>query len=334
MVTSDEGMIDIEALVELSERAWGHDYKGRLRVLYDADYYDWLLGGPDWLAVLATNESGQPVGCIFSLLRALSCRGERFPAAYSTGWAVDPAYRRTGISMRMWQAHRLTLMERGYIGISTSHVGHSGTRADVVFRESPGQRGVSVAFHTGVIWSRPLTGKTAAAPARARIDMRRLCFTEGSIDHRTFAELLTSSSPLTFFPSQNFAQMYFNSELTRSGTMWLEPAAGARYVVGYSMYRLALDDMQIGQIGRIQFFLSFDDGGEHAEVVLEEMCGYLQRAGCSSVSLVDQHAIAHDRLERCGFTRTPDEVTFHLWAPEPLAGRFQGLAPPCTLDFM
>ncbi|MHA3747659.1 hypothetical protein [Xanthomonas citri] len=80
VVTSDIGDVDIDDLVRFSELAWRHNYKGRLRVVYDAPFYAWLLSGKDWFAVLARNGEGRIVGCMFALVRDLYIRGESFPS--------------------------------------------------------------------------------------------------------------------------------------------------------------------------------------------------------------------------------------------------------------
>lgn len=342
VVTSDAGEIDIDALVALSDNAWRRNYDGKVRVAYDADYYEWLLGGSDWFAALALTDAGRPVGFIVSLLRTLNCGGERFPAAYTTAWAVDPAYRRTGVSLRLWQTNRETIRERGCFGVAAAHGGFSGTRAGVVFREPAEVRGIATVLQSGAIWSRALAGRASPLTQSAPAGMRRLCFVDGPyaiedhdapVDRETFEQLVASNSQLAFAPSESFAQLYFNSELTRSGTMWIEPGGGIRCAVGFSMFTLALDDAEIGLVGRIQFFLSFGCDDEHTAIALEAMCSFLHRAGCSSVSLVDQRHIAHETLERCGFVRTPDEVTFSLWSREPLVAAFDDLSS-CSLDWL
>ena len=342
VTTSDAGAIDIDALVAVSDNAWRRNYDGKVRVVYDADYYEWLLGGSDWFASLALTEDGKPVGFIVSLLRTLNCGGERFPAAYTTAWAVDPAYRRTGVSLRVWQANRETIRERGYYGVAAAHGGYSGTRSGVVFREPPELRGVATVLQSGAIWSRALTGRAPPPAPRTSVGMRRLCYVDGPyaledvdapVARETFEQLAASNAQLAFAPSENFAQLYFNSELTRSGTMWLEPGGDARCAVGFAMFTLALDDNEIGLVGRIQFFLSFDCDDERREIALETMCGFLQRAGCSSVSLIDQRQVAQATLERCGFTLTPDVVTSSLWSRGPLPAAFDGLES-CSLDWL
>lgn len=337
-VTSEREEIDIEGLVELSDNAWRRNYDGKVRAVYDAEYYEWLLGGNDWFASLALTEAGTPVAFIVSLMRILSCGGDRFAAAYTTAWAADPGYRRTGASLRVWQANREAIRARGCFGIAAAHGSYSGARAGVVFREAPEARGVATVLHTGSIWSRALAGGAPAPAAR----LQRLCYVDGPytldaldapVDLESFARLVEAQARLTFAPSQNFAQLYLNSETTRSGTMWLELGDSARCAVGFSMFSLALDDTEIGLVGRIQFFLAFDCDAERAQVALEMMCGFLQRAGCSSVSLVDQGHLAQATLEHCGFTRTPEEVTFSLWSPSTPPAVFEDLSS-CALDWI
>jgi hypothetical protein len=342
VVTSNKDEIDFDALCELSERAFKHNYAGKLRIVYDHDYYERLLAGSDWLGVFAFDENHRLVGCKFSLLRVLMWRCQLYPAAYSTNWAVDPAYRRTGVSLRIWQALSKELRERNCIGIGASHEGNSGTRSGVVFREPLGQRRVAIVVMSGVIWSRSLTGVTPINEWRSTVRMQRLCFVDGSypygdpdapIDQSTFAQLLAESNALTFAPTHSFAQLYFNSELNRSGTLWLELGGDARCAVGYSMFTLALDDVEVGQIGRIQFILPFGCDDAQQAAALEAVCGFLQRAGCSSASLLDQRAITLATLKLCGFTPTSDQVTLSLGVQPSLATRFENM-PWLALDFV
>lgn len=339
VVTSDIGDVDIDDLVRFSELAWRHNYKGRLRVVYDAPFYAWLLSGKDWFAVLARNGEGRIVGCMFALVRDLYIRGESFPSVYSTGWAVDPAYRRTGVSLRLWLALHDRVREGGYVSIGASHAGLSGTRGDVVFRDDAEDRGRIVSHHCGAIWSRPVGGSVIA---HAPVAMQRLCFVDGEhalecadmpIDLATLSSSMAATGQLTFAPSRHFRHLYLNSEFTRSGTMWVETDDGARCAVGFSIFALAMDDLAVGTIGRIQFFLPFD-GGEAAQVeALNAMSAFLARQGCSTVSMVEQPAAAPAVMERCGFTKAADSVTFSVRSPVALAHRFDD-APPFALDFL
>ena len=114
--------------------------------------------------------------------------------------------------------------------------------------------------------------------------------------------------------------------------MWCE-VAGARCAVGFSMFTLALDEAELGLVGRIQFVLPCDCDDTQIEAVLQAICGFMQRCGCSTASLVDQRAIPQAVLERSGFARTDEEVTLSLGVPEALAERF-GDAASCMLDFL
>lgn len=342
VVTSNEDEIDFDALCELGERAFRHNYRGELRVLYDAEYYERLLVGNEWFGVLAYDENDRLAGCMFSLLRMLNCRGESYPAAYTTNWAVDPAYRRTGVSLRIWQILCAELRARGRIGIGAVHGSNAGARSGSVFREPPGQRRVSVVVAVGMIWSRALTSVPPADPPRPAVRVQRLCFVDGPypyddpdapIDQRSFARLVAENGSLAFAPTHNFAQLYFNSELTNSGALWVDLDGGARCAAGYSIFTLALDDIVVGKIGRIQFFMPFGCDDAQQAVALEGVCGFLQRAGCSSASLLDQRVIAHSTLERCHFVRTSDEVTLSLGVEPQHAARFENL-PGSALDFV
>lgn len=343
VVASSAGGVDIDALVELGELAFRHNYRGKLRVVYDAEYYERLLVGDDWFSVLALDENERLVGCVISLLRTLTYRGEQFPAAYSTSWAVDPAYRRTGASLRIWQVLSEEQRVRDLIGIGAAHGGNSGTRGGVVFRAPPELRRAQVLVASDAIWSRTLTGPSpTGAGGRSGAALRRLCFVDGPyayddpdapIDVREYQRLLDASGALAFAPSQGFAQMYFNSEQTLSGAFRVECGGDSGCVVGYSIFSLALDDADVGRIGRIQFFQPFGCDAEQQATALDAICAYLQRAGCSSASILDQRAVDHAVLERCGFVRTAEDVTLSLRVQPPLEERFDGFAYS-TLDFV
>jgi hypothetical protein len=340
-VSAEDG-VDHEAIAELAERAFRRNYQGKLRVVCDVDYYERLLGGGDWIGTLALDQaSGAPVGCYFALLRSLCRKGETFPASYSTSWVVDPAYRRTGASLLIWKTLNAALRERRCITLGAAHGGNSGTRAGTVFRNAPADRRVSVIAASGAIWSRSLGGM----PARSRTaaaKMQRLCFVDGPeayedpdapVTRSAYESMLSSRDLLCFAPTGNFARTYFNSEEDRSGTLWLQFEGGACCAVGYSMFALALDDVPIGQTGRIQFFQSFGCDEDQQAVALDEVCGFLARAGCSSASLLDQRTIGVAALTRCGFVETQDAVTISFGVEPSLADRFEECSPS-ALDFI
>ncbi len=340
-VSAEDG-VDHEAIAELAERAFRRNYQGKLRVVCDVDYYERLLGGGDWIGTLAFDrDSGAPVGCYFALLRSLCRRGQTFPASYSTSWAVDPAYRRTGASLLIWKALSDRLRERGCITLGAAHGGNSGTRADAVFRNAPADRRVSVIAASGAIWSRSL-GIASARSRTAAPRMQRLCFVDGPEDYEDpdapvtrsdYESMLASRDLLCFAPSGNFARTYFNSEEDRSGTLWLQFAGGACCAVGYSIFALALDDVPIGRTGRIQFFQSFGCDQDQQAVALDEVCGFLARAGCSSASLLDQRTIDAATLVRSGFAETQDIVSISFGVESSLADRFEACSPS-ALDFI
>lgn len=342
VVASSTDGVELDALVGLGERAFRHNYAGKLRVVYDAEYYQRLLAGDDWLAVLALDEDGRLVGCMVSLLRMLSYRGALHPAAYSTNWAVDPAYRRTGVSLLIWQALAAEQRRRGLIGIGAAHGGHSGTQGGVVFRDPPESRRAPVLVANEAIWSRTLAEPFAASPGHAAGRLRRLCFVDGPdsyddpdapIDALGYQRLLDGSGALNFAPSHGFAQMYFNSEQASSGAFWVECGDNAACVVGYAMFSVALDEAQVGRIGRIQFFQPFGCDADRQAIALDAVCAYLQRTGCSSASVLDQRAIDHAALRRCGFVRTPEQVTLSLRVEQALVDSFQEPAYS-ALDFI
>lgn len=165
----DAAYLDYEGLGRLADEAYRHDYEGVARVVFDADYFEWLLepGKRDWLAVIAVNASDEPVGCIVSLLRTLSYAGRDFPALYSTAWTVAPEYRNRNVAIRLARAHTaaFTDADNRQVGISMFHAGHSGMRAQGVFggtNPATGSSGMR-SFHRGALWSRRLLGIDAPA---------------------------------------------------------------------------------------------------------------------------------------------------------------------------
>jgi hypothetical protein len=342
IVTSDASSIDFDRLAEFCDRAWRQEYAGKPRALYDRDFLTWLLSGKHWYAVLALTKTGQPVGSFFSLLRTLRHEGSSIPALYSTGWAVDPAYRRHGVSLLLWQMHRTILRERGYADVTTLHVGHSAARAGDVLRERGTQRGTSNEFQTGLIWSRRLTDEDAAK-RRPRILQQHLYAADeegvsrgpaGSSSEANFAALLDKTSTLSYESSGNFSQLYMNRKCGRSGTICFTTADGSQCAMGFSTHTLAYEDTPMGNIGRIQFAVCERCDDDDLLAALESMCAFLAELECFSVSIVDQKCIPREVLRRGGFEETADSISFRIWTPEPLAGRFAGAKPPFAFDFL
>jgi ribosomal protein S18 acetylase RimI-like enzyme len=342
VVTSSASSIDFDRLAEFSDRAWRKEYAGKPRALYDRDFLTWLLSGEHWYAVLALTKTGQPVGSFFSLLRTLRHEGGSIPALYSTGWAVDPAYRRNGVSLMLWQTHRTMLRERGCADVTTLHVGHSAARAGGVLRESGAQRGSSNEFHTGSIWSRRLTDEDAAKPQPRILRQRLHVAGEAGVNPgeaagsngENFTALLDRTSTLSYAPSANFSQLYMNRKSGRSGTLCFTTADGSQCAMGFSTHTLAYEGTPMGDIGRIQFAVCDRCDDDDLLAALESTCAFLAELECFSVSVVDQNCIPLEVLRRGGFEETSDSIAFRIWTPESLAGRFVSAKPPFAFDFL
>lgn len=342
VVTSDAGSIDFDRLAEFCDRAWRQEYAGKPRALYDRDFLTWLLGGKHWFAVLALTKTGQPVGSFFSLVRTLRHEGDSIPTLYSTGWAVDPAYRRYGVSLLLWQMHRTILRERGYADVTTLHVGHSASRAGDVLREREPQRGTSNEFHTGSIWSKRLTDDDAGK-RQPRILRQHLYVAEGeggdhgpsgSSNGENFAVLADRTATLCYAPSGNFAQLYMDRKSLRSGTMCFTTADGSQCAMGFSIHTLAYEETPMGSVGRIQFAISDRCDDDDLLAALESMCALLAERDCFSVSIVNQECVSQQVLRRCGFEETADSITYRIWTPESVAGRLGMMRPPFGFDFL
>jgi hypothetical protein len=172
--------------------------------------------------------------------------------------------------------------------------------------------------------------------------MQRLCYADGNhvleyadtpVGLAALSASIAETGLLTFAPSRHFRHTYLNSEFTRSGTMWAELGGGGHCLVGFSIFALAMDDVPVGTIGRIQFFLPFDCHEARQADALNATCAFLARSGCSTVSMVEQPAVAPPVLEQCGFTKAAESVTFSVRSPVALAHRFDDV-PPFALDFL
>lgn len=349
----DAAYLDYEGLGRLADEAYRHDYEGVARVVFDADYFEWLLepGKRDWLAVIAVNASDEPVGCIVSLLRTLSYAGRDFPALYSTAWTVAPEYRNRNVAIRLARAHTaaFTDADNRQVGISIFHAGHSGMRAQGVFggpnppTASSGMR----SFHRGALWSRRLLGGDASATnpvLPCRMSHLSLCdgrlVAVGDVPPLSLEayRLLIQRMPLAFAPTESFARLYLRRGSERAGTLLFGFESQGQCIASYSMHELALDDVDLGKVGQVQYLLPSCCTQQELAAALLELCAFFRRQGCLSACMHDQGCIEASLLERYGFSRSTDELISNLWAT-PLAVEqgfpgFQHLEPPYLLDFL
>lgn len=339
--TREAARIDYEGLAHLAEDAWRHDYSGKVRVIYDAEYFAWLLadGADDWIAVIAVNESDEPIGCLISLLRTLSYAGRDVPALYSTAWMVAPDYRSRNVAIRLARAHTAAVAAAGerHVGLSMFHAGHSGMRSQALFggantgENDSGTR----SFHRGALWSRPLH-RAVALPAgeTSRLTLAEgRFFSDGAVSSLTLDDYraLIAPSSVAFAPSESYARLYFADD-PRSGTLQID---GGRCIVSYGIHELAMDDIDIGRVGQIQALF-----GDPSAVgaALDVLCAFFQDAGCVTACLHHQGGIDEALLDRHGFARSNDELIVNMWATSEAAALgfpgFDRLTPPFMLDYL
>lgn len=349
----DATRVDYDGLGELADGAWRHDYAGKARVVYDADYFLWLLEPRwrDWLAVIAVNETDEPVGCIVSLLRTLCYAGREYPALHSTAWTVAPAYRNRNVAIRLARAHSAAFTDADdrQVGVSLFHAGHAGMRAQGVFggvNPTDGSSGARL-FHRGALWSRRLLANDASpAHAAPACRLSRLSLAEGQLladgdvpspGFEAFRQRILRA-PLAFAPTESFARMYLRDGNERSGTLLFGFDSGSQCLATYSMQQLALDDVDLGKVGQIQNLLPTGCTPQEMATVVRELCAFFRRLGCVSVSSYDQGCVDAGVLQDLGFSRSSDELVSNLWAtPRAVMQGFPGfqqLAPPYLLDII
>lgn len=257
--------VDFDALAEFSMPVWRADYQGEVRILYDANYYRWLLGGNDWLGVLALNNERRLVGCLFSLKRNISCTQQILPAIYSTAWAVSPAYRHLALGIRLAAVHgELTRSANlASLALGVLHDGHKGMQ---LASAAQGPRPAEVAsfMHRTSIWRRRVSSifETHDASSDQKLKCCRLTV-EGSHvqaapiecsapSFQALRALAHSSARVTFDPTESFSRLYLDPNCNRSATLWYETQAGGCCILSYSIHQLALDEFVLGRVGQLQ----------------------------------------------------------------------------------
>jgi hypothetical protein len=348
----DAAHVDYEGLGRLADGAYRHDYAGMARVVFDADHFEWLLEPDrrDWLAVIAVNDDDEPVGCLISLLRTLCYAGREFPALYSTGWTVAPAYRHRNVAMRLARAQTVAFVDADVanrqIGISQFHAGHAGMRAQGVFGGAQTEVGSTgtYAFHRGAMWSRRLLEGEDGSTTACR--MSRLSLSDGrlvaagdvpapSLD--AYRERMAQAS-VAFAPTESFARFYLRRGNERSGTLLFGFDSPATCIATYSMHNIALDDVDLGRVGQVQYLAPSHCTPQELAAALRELCTFFRDNDCVSACIHDQGGIDTDVLARGGFSRTGDELISNLWATPYATGQgfpgFDRLAPPYLVDFL
>jgi hypothetical protein len=342
--TRDAARIDFDGLGHLAEDAWRCDYAGKVRIVYDVDYFNWLLadGADDWIAVIAVNESEEPVGCLISLLRTVSYAGHDVPGLYSTAWMVAPDYRSRNVAIRLARAHTaaITAGDERHVGLSMFHAGHSGMRSQAVFggaNTGTNESGTR-SFHRGALWSKRLDSVAEIST----YDTSRLTLASGRLHSDStvlpptldeYRKLIASVSA-AFAPTESYARLYL-SDSSRSGTRLVSVEGTSRCIASYVINELTIDDIDIGRVGHIQCVF----GDQQAVgATLDVLCTSFRDAGCVSASLHHQGCIDDVVLEQHGFTRSRDELIINMWATSEASALgfpgFDRVASPYLIDFL
>ena len=342
--------IDLSQLAVLSSVSWSLDYRGKTRMLYDAAYYSWLLGGNDWFGLMIRDGAGEPVACVFSLCRTLYCGGDAFKAVYSTGLTVAPHCRALGLGRWAVDVQRRTIFEERHNDLSLAmfQSGHGGL--PVV---SSSYRGDSqhkqTCFHSGAIWGKRLVSSpqpkagvaraVKAAGLRLHFDATSASLSTSDNDVRApslqdLAHMARGSASLAFAPEASMARMYLGGDGQRSATLWFELGGGAQCAIAYSTVALAIDSVEIGKIAQLQTVLARHCTRAQLASALREACAIVRARGCVAASIVDQGYVPRGVLEDEGFAKSADELVFAFRGSPALLERVEQAAPPFMLDVL
>ena len=334
-------------LASMMSNAWKHDYVDSLRPDFTEPYLRHALTESGWVAVLVTNEAGQPVGFEQALERTLYVRHTPLKAYYATLFSVSPAYRRQGIGRWILDGINQLAFEEHHADVifSMFHRGAAGSpTVQATYDNIPGW-GVN-RFHNTPIWGRRID--KAPLPARpepnavARIvwpcdqDEWRAEPIMGQITlprSEAFRQTIRERYDVCFDLEANFRSHYLGPTGTEAGLLWYEFSNGATCCVGYTLMPLAVNDRQLRPAGMVQTVHAENCQVIHLEQMLVHLGNYFRNLGCFAMSVYDLGVIAHRALSAIGLETDEDRYDYTVRGPRNIIDQFSNLAPPYFVDF-
>lgn len=327
----------LDELAALMNEAWRHDYKGEVRMVYDAEYLKWVLG-TDWGGLsIRESSSGELVGFVYSLGRTVAINRKTYKSVYTSGLTVSPRFRQRGLSRWTHEVGASLMFEDTQSGVEVAalQVGHAGLLA-TERNAARARLGTNVLLPPCNIWSKRVLAQEHAGDG---VTISRVYSTQdhdGALNVPRVAELFASTAmaaSVAFLPKRNFVQLYLREHESRSGTLYLQLEDGSDCAMTFTIVTLAIDDDLIGDMAQVQSIYG-DLDPRQLTLALDAVTSELAHWGCMAISVVVQRPLNHEALQTSGFTKSSDHVIWSLRArPERIAG-LGPIEPHYALDFL
>ena len=334
-------------LASMMSNAWKSDYVDSLRPDFTEDYLRHTLSESNWIAVLVTDDSGQPVGFEQALARTLYVRNSPLKSYYATLFSVSPSYRRQGIGRWILDGiNQFAFDDRDAdVIFSMFHRGAAGSpTVQATYDSIPGW-GVN-RFHNTPIWGRRID-KSPLPIRPAPNAVARIVWPLDQVEWRTetikgeitlppcdvFRQTIRERYDVCFDLEANFRSHYLGSTGSNAGLLWYELGDGATCCVGYTLMPLAVNDRQLRPAGMVQTVHAEKCQVIHYEQILTHIGHYFRNLGCFAMSVYDLGVITHQALSAIGLETDEDRYDYTIRGPREIIDQFSHLEPPYFIDF-
>ena len=341
-------------ILDLVDRAWSHDYRGRAIIQFDEAYLDWLTAGNDWFGIAARDGDGNLVGMELALGRNLNWNGHLLKSFYVTLLTCDPDHRGRGIAQRI--LHHLTEQaleeNQADLIVSSFDAGAAG-RPTVEKSVSAGAYPLALALSKPMsMWActrslrevdayEPLAGVSRAAlwPGIRQL----LEFSPGDnvipADVRPTrpgraAKDSSSSTGFGFVGSFDLDAMYDERHGGHSGTWQIDAGHGQTAAVAWHkswIARSALPDRQVATLQLMQC-----DALSRCQQVrcLRQLNQTFLNDGCFAVTALQTGSVSSSVLWRAGFRPTPRRIHLAVRGRETTIRNAGQLRGPFSVDLL
>lgn len=341
--------VGFRTFLPMVDRAWMLDYADQPRLDFDEAVFRKLAQGRWWVAVLAVDGDGSPVGFELALERTLRVGDRSFRAYYASAFTVSADHRRKGLGRWVLEGiNRLVFEDRGAdLILSTFHQGHAGSPVvQSTFDRIPGW-GVA-RFHDSAIWSRrldrDLLPALESAPTFVQLEMagdrpesglraRAGGDTRAVPDARAIDDLLRGEFHVSFALSASLSAQYLNPDNEASGLLLYDLGSGRICLAGWNVLPMARNERRLRPVGQLQLMAAPGSTGSQIETVVHHVGLFLAERGCFAMTLLDMGVVPRSVLDHLGFAATETLITFAARGPESTIETFADLRPPYFLDF-
>jgi GNAT superfamily N-acetyltransferase len=336
-------------LADLVARAWGHDYRDKAVMRFDAPYLDWLLQGDNWFGIRVTDPAGRLIGCEVALEREIQWQGRRLRGYFVTLLTVDPAHRGRGLAQRILQRLGLEALNVRGADVLVSCFDAGAAGKPTVQKMIAGAKGAMT-----LRLSSPLTLWACTADLRqadryeplgglARVALwpgvRSLLAFSPSSDpglRATPGSLAEAYTPqgFAFLPDANLSEMYRSRDDRRAGMRRFLFGADEAVAIAWHVSVLTKPGLPDQLMGTIQLVLPENVTASNLARSLRYVNSLLIKQGCLGTTILDTGVVPRTVLWRAGFRPTPRRIHLAVRGPAATLDLCPDLRGPFSVDLL